>query len=106
LRTLIFLLLPVVLLGAGLFAPLWDASRSRSDKERALTIRMTIFAWMIGIILVAAMIMMPNKGRVMMLVPVFVAAVLLGRLWKRARVRAQREREEAELDLERMKRAN
>jgi quinol-cytochrome oxidoreductase complex cytochrome b subunit len=102
-RFLLFLLLPVVLVGLGLFAPMLDARRTRSEQERAVALRMTLFAWLIGLLLLGALILLPNKQRVLMLVPVFVTAVFLGRLWRRVRLRARRD---AEVDLERMKRVN
>lgn len=90
-------------MGAALLMPLWDSRKTRSEQERAVAIRMTIFAWIVGLVLVGALILLPNKSRVLMLVPVFVTAVVVGKTWRKAKLRARRE---AEVDLERMKRAN
>ena len=104
-RALLFLLMPMALVTVGVLAPLWDVRRSPSEKERAVTIRLAIFTWMLGLMLALALVLLPNKQRALMLVPIFVTAVVVGRVWRRARRRAQREREEA-VDLEHMKRVN
>ena len=104
LRTLIFILLPVVLIGLIVIAPFFDAARSRSEKERAVTIRMTIFTWLLGAVLVLGFVLVPNKQRVLMLVPAFFISVVVGKVWKAARRRIRRDRDQPDID--RMKRIN
>lgn len=104
LRLALFLLLPLVIAGLVVFAPLWNGALAPSQQERAITIRMTLFTWLIGAVLAFALLLLPNKQRVLMLVPVFVTAVMLGKLWKRARLRARRHTESPPDPLARMKR--
>jgi uncharacterized membrane protein len=103
-RILFFMLLPLVLIGLVVVAPLFDAARSASERERAMTIRMTLFTWLLGGVLLLGLVLLPNKQRVLMMVPAFVIATVIGRVWKRARERLRREREAPNLD--RMKRLN
>jgi hypothetical protein len=104
LRLAIFLLLPLVITGLVVFAPLWNGALAPSQQERAITIRMTLFTWIIGAVLAFALLLLPNKQRVLMLVPVFVAAMMLGKLWKRARLRARQQTANPGDPLDRMKR--
>lgn len=79
--------------------------RAGSAAERAFTIRFTAFTWLIGLLFVAAFIFLPNKGRVIMMLPVFLVAVSLAKWWKNSRARLRRE---AQLDtnFERARRVN
>lgn len=65
--------------------------RAGSAAERAFTIRFTAFTWLVGFLFVAAFIFLPNKGRVVMLVPFFLVAVSLAKWWKNSRARLRRE---------------
>jgi hypothetical protein len=98
------MLLPLVLIGLVVAAPFFDAARSADERERAVTIRMTIFTWLLGAVLVLGLVLVPNKQRVLMMVPAFFIATVVGRIWKRARARLRREREAP--NIERMKRLN
>jgi hypothetical protein len=104
LRLALFLLLPLVITGLVVFAPLWNRGLAPSQQERAVAIRMTLFTWVIGAVLAFALLLLPNKQRVLMLVPVFVTAVMVGKLWKRARLRARQQSENPADPLDRMKR--
>jgi hypothetical protein len=95
----------VLVVAVAVLAPLWDARRSKSQQERAIGFRLTMFTWIIGLLLLLALFIVPNKQRVLMFVPIFMTAVVIGRVWQKARLRARREREQA-VDLERMKRVN
>ena len=44
----------------------WKAG---SAAERAFTVRFTAFVWLVGLLFVAAFIFLPNKGRVIMMLP-------------------------------------
>jgi len=79
--------------------------RCQSEKERAFAIRISLFSWVVGFLLALAFLFLPNKQRVLMLLPVFFAAVTLAKFWRNSRDRLRREQEER-LNLERMKRVN
>ncbi len=79
------------------------AHRTRSAEERAVAWRMSAFAWMMGLFFITALVFLPNKLRVLMLAPMLLAAVGIGKVWQQARVRARRA---AALDFERMKRVH
>ena len=106
LRLALFLILPLAAAVLLILSPMWNPRLSATQQERAMAIRMTLFTWIMGAVLAVALILLPNKHRVLMLVPVFITAVVIGRVWKRARVRARAEREQQAVDLERMKRVN
>jgi len=99
-----FLLLPLIVvaaLAASLFGPLYDPKRTKSQKERSVSIRLTLFSWMLGTLLIVGLVFSPNKVRVLMLAPVLVIAIGIGRVFKSARARA---RQAERLNLEEMKR--
>ena len=75
----------------GAFWPRVAAWRAGSAAERAFTIRFTVFTWLIGFVFVAAFLFLPNKGRVVMMLPVFLVTVSLGKWWKNSRARLRRE---------------
>ena len=79
--------------------------RAGSAAERAFTIRFTAFTWLIAFVFAAGFIFLPNKGRVIMMLPVFLVAVSLAKWWKNSRARPRRE---AQLDtnFERARRVN
>lgn len=104
LKLAVFLIVPVVVTALLVIAPLWNGALSPSQQERAIGIRMTLFTWVMAALLGAALILLPNKSRVLMLVPVFVTAVVLGKIWRRARLRAREEAERPATDIEHMKR--
>lgn len=79
--------------------------RAGSAAERAFTIRFTVFTWLIGFLFVAAFLFLPNKGRVIMLLPVFLVAVSLAKWWKNSRARLRREAA-MDLNFERARRVN
>jgi hypothetical protein len=64
--------------------------RAATAAERAFTIRFTAFTWLIGVLFVLAFLFLPNKGRVVMMLPVFVVAVTLAKWWKNSRERLRR----------------
>ena len=82
-----------------------QVKQSRTERERAFFIRVTAVCWGFGILFVAAMIYLPNKGRVLMFLPAFFIAVSLAKAWRNTRTRLERERD-PRVDLERMKRVN
>jgi Na+/H+ antiporter NhaD/arsenite permease-like protein len=95
-----------LLVGLLIYAVLsthFTVRRCRSDKERSFAIRIAAFSWLVGFLLLIAFLFLPNKQRVLMLLPAFFAAVTLAKFWRNSRERLRRE-QQAQVDLERMKR--
>ena len=79
--------------------------RSRSDGERFFAMRLALFSWVAGFAFLVALIFLPNKQRVLMMIPLFVLIVTVAKLWRTGRARHRREEEERG-SLDRMKRVN
>ena len=98
-----------LLIAAALGYIIWSThravQRSSTPQEKALAIRGAAVFWLLGFVFLAALIFLPNKARVLMMLPAFFVAVSLGKAWRNARERLRRE-EQARVDLERMKRVN
>lgn len=99
----IYLLL--ILLIYGVFSTHLSVRRSRSEKERSFVIRTAAFSWLVGFFFLFAFVFLPNKQRVLIMLPAFFVAVTLARFWRNSRQRLRREQQE-QIDIERMKRAN
>ena len=82
-----------------------DGQRTGSAREKALAIRGVAALAVLGLIFVTALIFLPNRGRVMAMLPAFFLAVALGKAWRNSRERLRRAEQER-VDLERMKRVN
>jgi Na+/H+ antiporter NhaD/arsenite permease-like protein len=95
----------LALLIYGVFSTHVSVRRSRSEKERAFAIRTAVFSWMVGFLFLFAFVFLPNKPRVLMLLPAFFVAVTLAKFWRNSRERLRREHQE-QIDIERMKRVN
>ena len=95
------------LLLAGLLFGVWktrrNVQRSQSATERFFAIRVSVFMWFVGLLLLSAFLFLPNKQRVLLLLPAFVIAVTLAKFWRDSRARLRREAQ-GRVDLERMKR--
>ena len=65
--------------------------RAGSAAERAFTIRFTAFTWLVGLLFILAFLFLPNKGRVVMMLPLFLVTVSLAKWWKNSRARLRRE---------------
>ena len=98
-----FLLLAILLF--GVFRTHRSVRRSVTPEERGMAIRVSAFAWLAGFLFLMAFIFLPNKQRIIMLLPGFIFAVAFARFWRDKRARLRRERDER-ADLERMKRVN
>ena len=85
--------------------PRWTAWRKRSEAERSFAVRFTIFSWLLAFVFVLAILLLPNKGRVLMLVPVFLVGMTLAKWWQNTRERLRREAA-ATSDFERARRIN
>lgn len=95
----------VLFLIVCIFATQRSVRRSTSDAERFFSMRVALFAWVAGFVFVVALIFLPNKQRVLMMIPVFIAGTTFAKLWRSGRARLRREEEERG-SIERMKRVN
>jgi Na+/H+ antiporter NhaD/arsenite permease-like protein len=66
------------------------AWKSQSEEERSVAIRFTIFSWVLAFIFVTAALFLPNKGRVILLLPLFLIGATLARWWQNTRDRIRR----------------
>lgn len=85
--------------------PRWTAWKSRSPAERSFALRFTIFSWLMAFIFIVAILFLPNKGRVLMLIPVFLTGMSLAKWWQHTRERLRRDAEAAS-SFERARRIN
>ena len=98
-----YLLLALLLF--GVFRTHRSVRRSVTAVERGMAIRVSAFAWLMGFIFLIALIFLPNKQRVIMMLPAFIFAVAFAKFWRDKRARMRRENAER-VNLERMKRVN
>ena len=99
----IYLMLAVLIY--GVFRTQRTVRRSASPAERAVAVRVSAFAWLVGFLFLLAFVFLPNKQRVIMLLPAFIFAVSFAKFWRDKRDRLRREDNER-AKLERMKRVN
>ena len=102
-RIVTYLLLALLLF--GVFRTHRSVRRSVTAVERGMAIRVSAFAWLMGFIFLIALIFLPNKQRVIMMLPAFIFAVAFAKFWRDKRARMRRENAER-VNLERMKRVN
>ena len=98
-----YLLLAILLF--GVFRTHRSVRRSVTAKERGMAVRVSAFAWLVGFIFLIAFLFLPNKQRVIMMLPGFIFAVAFAKFWRDKRARLRREHDER-ASLERMKRVN
>jgi hypothetical protein len=79
--------------------------RSLTVQERYFAIRTSIFTWFVGFLLLMALLFLPNKARILLLIPVFLGSIAIARFFRDTRARLRREAE-GRVDLDRMKRIN
>jgi Flp pilus assembly protein TadB len=100
-----------LLVAAALFllarklVPRWTRWKQRSPAERSFAVRFTIFSWLLAFVFVMAILFLPNKGRVLMLVPVFIAGMSLAKWWQNSNTRLRRTTTE-QSNFERARRIN
>lgn len=99
----IFLLLAVLVF--GVFRTHLSVRRSVSAEERGIAIRVSTFTWLVGFLFLLAFAFLPNKQRVILMLPAFLFAVGFAKFWRDKRARLRREGEE-QARLDRMKRVN
>jgi hypothetical protein len=98
-----YLLLGVILY--GVWRTNRSVQRSQTAQKRYFAVRSSVFLWFVGVLLVGALLFLPNKMRILLLIPAFFGVVSLARFLSDARDRLRRQTEER-VDLERMKRVN
>lgn len=98
-------LLFLALIAYGLWRIRRSVRSAGSARERALIIRGAAATWLFGFLLIVAFLYLPNKARVLMMVPVFLLSVGLARAWRNVRDRLRGE-EQIRGDFEKMKRVN
>lgn len=98
-----YLLLAILLF--GVFRTHRSVRRSVTAEERGMAIRVSAFAWLVGFLFLFAFLFLPNKQRVIMMLPGFIFAVAFAKFWRDKRARLRRENDER-ASLERMKRVN
>jgi hypothetical protein len=79
--------------------------RSTSAEERGVAIRFSAFAWLVGFLFLLGFVFLPDKQRILLMLPAFIVAVGLAKFWRDKRADLRRKSaEQARLD--RMKRVN
>jgi uncharacterized membrane protein len=82
-----------------------NVQRSQSPRERYFALRASIFSWFVGFLLVVALLFLPNKARVLLLIPIFLGGISMYRFFRDTRDRLRRQAQ-GRVDLDRMKRIN
>jgi surface polysaccharide O-acyltransferase-like enzyme len=77
--------------------------QSRNEQERAFVIRTVAAVIVFAIVFTALILFLPNKARVLLLLPAFVVGMSLLKAWHQTRMRLRREAADR-IDFERMKR--
>ena len=94
-----------LILIVGVFSTHRSVRRSTSEAERYFSMRLALFSWLAGFAFVIALIFLPNKQRVLLMIPLFVGIVTVAKLWRTGRARLRREEAERG-SIDRMKRVN
>jgi fatty acid desaturase len=102
--------LPLLIILALLAYGFWGMQRtpekpSGTAREKALAIRGIAMLVVLAVVFVGALLFLPNKARVLMMLPAFFVAVTVGKAWRDSRRRLRRAEQER-VDLEKMKRIN
>jgi len=95
----------VFVLIVGIFSTHRSVRRSRSEAERHFALRLAIFSWVTAFVFALALMFLPNRQRVLLMIPLFLVAVSVAKLWRVGRTRLRREHEERDR-FDRMKRIN
>ena len=64
-----------LILIVGVFSTHRSVRRSTSEAERFFSMRLALFSWLAGFAFVIALIFLPNKQRVLLMIPLFVGIV-------------------------------
>ena len=100
-----------ILLGVLIFAIFRtkrSVSTTTSAKERSVAIRTAATCWLLGFIFVLGLVFLPDKARVLMMLPAFFLTVSIRRAIQnaRAQLRNAQAQQGQPVDLEKMKRVN
>ena len=80
-----------------------SVKHSRSPREKQFIMRTTLAAWLLGFLILAAVVFLPTRLIVLLMLPIAAVALSLARAWQNTRTRLREERAAA-MDFERMKR--
>jgi hypothetical protein len=95
----------LALLIFGIWKTNRSVRRSQTMQERSFTMRASIFAWFVGFLLLAAVLFLPFRALMLLLLPVGFGVLSITKFLRDARTRLRQE-QQGRVDLERMKRAN
>jgi hypothetical protein len=95
----------VLVLIVGIFSTHRSVRRSQSEAERHFAVRLAIFSWVAAFGFMIGLMFLPNRQRVLLMIPLFLIAVSIAKLWRDGRSRLRREHEERDR-FDRMKRIN
>jgi cell division protein FtsW (lipid II flippase) len=90
---------------AWVFVPHFRQRRVAGPRERFFTLRAWGFTALVTLVCLLAFLILPDKGRVLLLAPIFIGGVTLAKWMQRTRLRL-REEEMERSSFERAKRIN
>lgn len=100
----------VLILVAGFFCGLISLrrflARYPTDSQRSWWVRVSLFSVLAVLLMVTLILPLPNKQRLVAIVPAFFMIAVAIRVFRAARARMQAEQRQKPPDLERMKRLN
>ena len=102
-KILTFLLLAVLIF--GVFGTHRSVRRAETPQERTLAIRVAAVGWLFGFLFLLGLFFLPNKLRVVMLLPAFFLGVSIAKAWRDSRARLRRELA-GRVEFDRMKRVH
>jgi hypothetical protein len=79
--------------------------RGQTARERFFAMRTSIFSWFVVLLLVAAFLFLPNRARVLLLLPVVLGGISVARFFRDPRARLRRANQDR-VDIERMTRVD
>jgi uncharacterized membrane protein len=79
--------------------------RSRDPRERALAMRGALAFWLLGLLFTIALVFLPNKARLLSLIPMFLLAGALVKAYRHSHAQLRASRQDR-VQFENMKRVN
>ncbi|MDB6156203.1 MAG: hypothetical protein JWL90_4656 [Chthoniobacteraceae bacterium] len=98
-----YLLLSVLVF--AIFRTRNNVRQCATARERDFVIRTSATFWLIGFLFLLGFLFLPNKARLVMMLPGFFLVVTIARAYTNSRARLQQEQSKR-VDMEKMKRAN
>ncbi|EDY21179.1 hypothetical protein CfE428DRAFT_1472 [Chthoniobacter flavus Ellin428] len=95
----------LALLVFGIWKTNRSVQRSRTVQERFFTVRASIFFWFVGFLGLTALLLLPVRALILLLLPVAFGGLTLVKFFRDVRSRL-RQTDEERVDIERMKRIN